>query len=336
MQKKELITIIVPVYNGQMYVGRCLDSIFGQTYSCYEVLVIDDGSVDETIDVLQSYQKKYRNLRIIRTSHKGVSHARNTGVLNARGNLIAFVDSDDEVFPEFLEILYQLLTMHQASVSVCGLQHIRTEESALSQKEINVCEVGNYSVVSSVDFLKRMEEPFRQELTTICCNKLYRKKLFSELKFPNGKIYEDLAMLQDVIYKAHMIAETDRKLYIYHCETMGITRSAYTKQKLDEVEHSKKRMLFFKEKAEYELYVLARKQYCLMLLKHYYLMKKYEPEHKNHIKELRTAQRDFLKGWQWKKILPFKVIVICELGRFLPYVCGWIVVKWDAYLEKYR
>ncbi len=336
MQEKELITIIVPVYNGEKHIARCLDSLFAQIYSCYEVLVIDDGSIDETATVLEMYQKKYENLRVIRTSHKGVSHARNTGLQNALGNLIAYVDSDDEIFPEYLEVLYQLLIMHQASVSVCGLQHVRTEESALPLKESDVCDLGNYEVMNPTDFLKRMEEPFRYELTTICCNKLYKKCLFTELKFPEGKIYEDSAMLQDVISRASVLVETDRKLYLYHRETIGITRSAYTKQKLDEVEHSKQRMLFFEEKNEQELYVLAKKQYCLMLLKHYYLMKKYEADCKAEIEELRSAQKNFLKGWQWKKALPFKVATVFEFGRFCPYLCGWIIVKWDAHLEKYR
>lgn len=336
MQGSDFITIIVPVYNGEKFISRCLDSLIHQTYSGFEILVIDDGSTDATRAILTEYESQYSNIRVYDTLHLGVSHARNEGLENARGNLIAFVDSDDEVLPEYLEILYKIMKENDAAVAVCGLKHVRGEGSCIPESYKAKKDYGEIVICNAVGFLEKMEEPLRYELTAICCNKLYKRELFDGLFYPEGKIYEDSALMQDVIYKASVIAETDRKLYLYHRETIGITRSAYCEAKLDEVTHAKRRMLFFEEKEETKLYYLARKQYCITLLKHYYLLKKHKRESKQNLIMLRNEQKQYLKGRLWKKILSCKVRVAFEVGRFLPYVCGAVIVKWDSYLEKRR
>lgn len=336
MRGSDFITIIVPVYNGEKFISRCLDSLIYQTYSNFEVLVVNDGSTDSTRAILREYESKCSNIRVHDTLHLGVSHARNKGLENARGNLIAFVDSDDEVLPEYLEILYKIMKENDAAIAVCGLKHVRGEGSCIPKSYIAKKDCGETVISNAVCFLEKMEEPFRYELTAICCNKLYNRELFAGLFYPEGKIYEDSAIMQDVMYKAPIIAETDRKLYLYHRETMGITRSAYCEAKLDEVVHAKCRMLFFEEKEEIKLYNLARKQYCITLLKHYYLLKKQKRDSNKNLIMLRSEQKQYLKGRLWKKVLSAKVRIVFELGRFFPYVCGAVIVKWDSYLEKQR
>ncbi len=336
MRGLDFITIIVPVYNGEKFISRCLESLVHQTYPLFEILVVNDGSTDATRTILRTYEERFSNIRVYDNLHMGVSHARNTGIINAKGNLIAFVDSDDEVFPEYLEILYKILKENNASVSVCDLKHVIKEESCIPINYVAKKDCGEVVVTGAVDFIKKMEEPFRYELTVICCNKLYKRELFEGLSYPEGKIYEDSAIMQDVLCKASVIAETDRKLYLYHRETTGITRSLYTEEKLDEVLHAKQRMVFFEEKRETYLYNLARKQYCITLLKHYYLYKKHKIENKQKMVMLRSEQGNYLKGYSWKKDFSFKVKIIFELGRFVPFVCGFIIEQWDNYLEKQR
>lgn len=334
MQNGELITIIVPVYNGARTIARCMDSLFNQTYKNYEVLVIDDGSTDNTECILRKYLVKYEQLHLYRIHHKGVSCARNMGIAKAKGKYIAFVDADDEVYPNYLEVLYTILKEKNAHISVCGIYHAASKKSMALNLKAESNTLGNLIQFNGKKFLERMEEPLRYEITTVCWNKLYLKNVFIDKYFPNGRIYEDSAMMQHILYPVQKIIETDQKLYIYHTETVGITRSKYNISKLDEVFYAGKRMQYFAHKKELQLYFLARKQYCIALLKHYYLMKKNGIKNKKILSYLRREQKYYLSGWKWKKILSLKTAVVFFLGKYAPFLCGAIIVKWDEFLEK--
>ncbi len=328
----ELITIIVPVYNGENHIGRCLNSIMEQTYSAVEVVVIDDGSTDNTAEILRTYSQENQNIRVFGVSHKGVSYARNAGIAKANGEYIAFVDADDEVVPEYLEVLYGLIKRYDAELAVCHFYHVNHVGACAKSAKKN--KTSNVNVFSGKEFLKRMEEPFRYEVTAVCWNKLYKKDLFVSTKYPVGRIYEDSAVMQEILYPIGRLAETSEKLYFYHTETMGITRSVYHLDKMDEVVYAKSRMRFFARKKEWEIYVSARKQYCIAMLKHYYLMKKSGLGTRQLSLRLKKELRKYLKGYQWKRNIPFKVKVIFEAAVIIPYFCGAVIVKWDEFLEK--
>lgn len=332
MQPDELITIIVPVYNGEKYIERCLKSILEQTYSKTEVVVIDDGSIDNTAKILRGYVEKYQNIRVFSIGHKGVSYARNLGISKAKGTYIAFVDADDEVLPRYIEVLYGIIKRFHAELAVCNFYHINSVASLAAAVEDDSAAVVGIS--TGKDFLKRMEAPFRYEITAVCWNKLYQKDLFTSAEYPVGRIYEDSAIMQEILYPIERLVETSEKLYIYHTETLGITRSAYSLKKLDEVMYAKERMRFFGRKKEWEMYVLARKQYCIALLKHYYLIRKSGLGAAKLLLRLKKELRKYLRGYKWKKSMPIKVKVIFEAGIFIPFLCGAIIVKWDEFLEK--
>lgn len=337
MQLEEFITIIIPVYNGEHYIGRCINSVMSQSYPHFEVVVIDDGSTDETAKILKCYADTFQNIKIFQTEHKGVSYARNYGISLAKGKYIAFVDADDEIAPNFLEVLYRIIKEKNAQIAVCGLYHVNTSRACASVESVAEQIVSNVPEITVTDgrgFLRRMEEPLRYEITAVCWNKLYDKTIFMDKKYPKGKIYEDSAMMQELLYPVKRLAETQEKLYFYHTETCGITRSAYSKDKLDEVVYAKRRMLFFFKKKEWELYTLARKQYCIALLKHFYLLKKSGLGDDRILSRIRQQQNKYLKGFRWKRQLPLKVRILFDAGVYIPYLCGAFIVAWDNFLEK--
>ena len=333
---EDLISVIIPVYNSEEYIGRCLDSVLAQTYQTYEIVIINDGSTDRTGEILHKYAESHSCIKIYDIPHSGVSVGRNQGLQKAQGDYIAFVDADDEVMPEYLEVLFSLQKRHNAQISVCGITHVNSTESCIKNVSEEKPLYQQSVVMSGRNFLLKMEEPLRYEITAVCWNKLYRKSVFLDRKYPENRIYEDSALMHELLYPVETIVETERKLYIYHTETVGITRSRYDVSKLDEVAFVAKRMHYFAHKKERTLYVLARKQYCIALLRHYYLMRKYQKQHSEQIHVLKKDINHYLRGWGWKKRLPLKVIVVFGLGRYMPYFCGAIIEEWDNYLEKHH
>lgn len=340
MQFQEFITIIIPVYNGEHYISRCLNSVLKQSYKNYEIVVVDDGSTDNTGKIVKRYADINQNIKIFYTEHKGVSHARNYGISLAEGKYVAFVDADDEVDSGYLEILYRLIKEQNAQIAVCGLYHVNTKRAcagAESSKGSAVWDPTDVTVTDGRGFLRKMEEPLRYEITTVCWNKLYDKTVFADKSYPQGRIYEDSAMMHELLYPVKRLAETKQKLYFYHTETIGITRSAYNKSKLDEMIYAKKRMVFFFRNKEWELYVLARKQYCIALLKHFYLLRRYGLRSEKKLSWIRQQQIKYLRGVQWKRKLPIHVRIVFNIGVFMPAMCGAFIVAWDNLLErKYR
>lgn len=332
--KDVIISVIIPTYNAEKYIKRCLESVFAQTYKNYEVIVIDDGSTDTTKLILEEFAERYAQLRIYSATHLGVSAARNKGLEMSQGDYIAFVDADDEISPYYLETLYNLLQKYQAQISVCGICHVYGAKKYSNSLPKSSSAKNAIQLRTGREFLSKMEEPLRYEITAVCWNKLYHKDVFANKNYPLGRIYEDSAMIQEVLYPLQRIAETGEVLYFYHTESDGITRTAYSRKQLDEVLFAKKRMLFFRDKKERELYILARKQYCIALLKHYYLSRKTKVVSEHILMRLRQEQKRYLKGFGWKKKLSPKVSIVFEAARYAPYICGAFIVWWDKFLEK--
>ncbi len=328
------ISVIIPTYNAEKYIKRCLESVFQQTYKNYEVIVVDDGSSDATKNVLKNFAEGNRRLSVYSMTHSGVSAARNKGLEVACGEYIAFVDADDEISPFYLEILYEIIQEYKAQIAVCGICHVYGEENYSKSRLDDSKEKSVIRLQSGKDFLLKMEEPFRYEKTAVCWNKLYKKDVFTDINYPLTRIYEDSAIMQDILYPVQKIVETDEVLYFYHTESAGITRSSYSIAQLDEVLFAKKRMSFFRNKKERALYILARKQYCIALLKHYYLMKKSRIGSQSILIRLRKEQKRYLKGFGWKKKLSLKTSLVFDAGRYIPFLCGALIVGWDTFLEK--
>ena len=123
-----LISVIVPVYKVEQYLGRCVESLLSHTYENTEIILVDDGSPDHCPALCDAYADKYEKIRVIHQENKGLSGARNTGIENAKGELLAFVDSDDKWSPYFLESLYKALKENDADISQCRWEYMHGDE----------------------------------------------------------------------------------------------------------------------------------------------------------------------------------------------------------------
>ena len=214
---KPEISVIVPVYNVETWLEECLNSIAAQTLSGFEVLLINDGSTDDSLEILKQWETGDSRFKVITRDNGGLSAARNTGLEHAEGKYVVFVDSDDVIAPDYLKHLYDAAVNNQADISVCDMEYFdETGRRTFSSG-------GNFTVGSVT------EQPELIAINNSACNKLFKKELLNDLQFPEGKYYEDLATVPILLYKANRIAKVDEPLYFYRQRSGSIAHKASPK-----------------------------------------------------------------------------------------------------------
>lgn len=216
------VSVIVPVYNVERYIERCLSSLINQTCSCkYEIIVVNDGTKDNSMEIVRRFADKYNNITIIEQENGGLSCARNTGIAHAAGEYIAFVDSDDYVSPDYIKLLYDSATENNSDVVCCNYFNV-FEKSGKSRGNFPKHPCGLYSASKT---LKEIIGDVK--IRSYVWNKMYRRKIFTDnsLKFPVGVNFEDFAVMPQVFYYAKTVSFIPQKLYNYVHREGSITGS---------------------------------------------------------------------------------------------------------------
>ena len=177
-----LISVIVPVYNVAQYLEKSIASIQRQTYHNLEIILVDDGSTDESGRLCDSVAEQDDRVSVIHKSNEGLSQARNDGMKQAHGDYLIFIDSDDYIHPEMIKNLYEQLVKEEADVSSCGVVYANSESPQSENQD-------DYFVCDSQTFLR--EYLIGEKIPGTICNKLIKKKIATQLTFPKGLIYED-------------------------------------------------------------------------------------------------------------------------------------------------
>ena len=208
----EIISVIVPVYNVEKYLDRCLQSILGQTYTHLEVICVNDGSTDNSISILKEYEKKDGRIKIITKPNGGLSSARNTGLKHATGTFVSFIDSDDEIKLDTYEKVIKAFS-EDVDVVFFGAEVRYDTHEELVNSDKNYYSIkfsGKYKITDDI------------LLNSDCSawNKVYRRKkiLSNNVTFPEGKLYEDFPFFWNIMPVLKNIYFLDKKLYIYIIE----------------------------------------------------------------------------------------------------------------------
>ncbi|MBF0787147.1 MULTISPECIES: SP_1767 family glycosyltransferase [unclassified Streptococcus] len=221
----ETISIIVPVYNVERYLKRCLDSLVKQTYVDFELLLINDGSTDNSALICEEYARTDSRIRVIHQENAGPSAARNRGLELARGRYITFVDSDDFVEVDYLENLHTALEKNEADISICNFNSFNEERQSFL-----------FSITKEMYFEQTytVEEWLNQENTaknnlyltfTFSPLKLFKRELFDGIVFPIGRLREDDATIYKLYLKARKIAFINQGAYYYSQRSEGLSRN---------------------------------------------------------------------------------------------------------------
>ena len=224
MNSAPLISIIVPAYNVEKYIKACLDSIIIQTYSNFEVIVINDGSTDQTKKMLNEYESNPK-IRIFSQENGGLSAARNQGLKLANGELVCFVDSDDSVKSDYLEkLVAPFIEDVDVDITVCGYQE-KFENSVINHVLKSQKITGRKA---TEDLLIK-----QQDFNVLAWNKLYRKSLFSDYKieYPVRQIHEDNLTTYKLFFHAQKIVYISDELYVYQRTHSEITKNRYSEEK---------------------------------------------------------------------------------------------------------
>lgn len=223
---KSVISVIVPVYNVESYLNKCLASICNQTKKELEILLINDGSTDNSPFICEAFAERDSRIMVIHhQTCQGVSAARNTGVRNATGELIGFVDSDDWILPDMFENLENIMKENNSDISVCG--YARQFGDAVTHFREN-----NHILVLPKE--EALRELFRGEIYRFSLwNKLYRRHCFEDIIFPEGRIHEDLAVSYQLFLNADRIVNTPKTGYIYRKREHSILTTKFHKGRID-------------------------------------------------------------------------------------------------------
>lgn len=312
----KLISVIVPVYKVEIYLHRCVDSILGQTYSNLEVILVDDGSPDNCGAICDEYQKKDDRVKVIHKINSGLSDARNLGISEAKGDYLAFVDSDDFINERYIETLYSMCVENNAQISQCGFTKISDRNIDRKTKQVSRYEVKTYD---SLGILRKLYAPQNIEID-VAWNKLYRRELFGKIIFPKGRIYEDFATTYRLFYKAEKIAVTEEPLYYYFMSDRSITRSGFYQKKFDFILTYEERLEFFKVHSLWEIYRNTLYSYYFALIRFYYICRKNCRDLKDKKREFRNKIKKTYQELRKEKQFSFQSKLKIVIAHLLPRV----------------
>ena len=224
---KLLISIIVPVYNVETYLAKCVDSILAQTYTNLEIFLVNDGSSDCCGKLCDEYAKEDKRIKVIHKKNGGLSDARNVAIDVTTGEFITFIDSDDYVTDDYIMTLYSLIEKYECKVSI-ALYNTFVEGS--KPKVVN--RVYREDCQTNI---KAIEEMFYQEkYDTASWAKLYHSSLFATgIRYPKGIVYEDLATTYLLIFQSDKVAFCNRRIYNYLLRRDSIEGSSFSSKKMD-------------------------------------------------------------------------------------------------------
>ena len=233
------VSVIVPVYNVEKYLPRCVKSIIDQRVKNIEILLINDGSTDSSGEICDKFAELDNRIKVIHKKNGGLSDARNAGLDIAKGKFIGFIDSDDYVHPEMYKILLEGITNNDCDIAECGFEEVFSEGA----------EINNYidSIGSGKIYFRKqaiLSSIMDHHCRTYVWNKLYKRELWEKIRFPYGKIYEDVFTTHKVINEATKLIKFEQVLYYYFQREGSIVNSKFSTKKLDHCEALEEMMLF--------------------------------------------------------------------------------------------
>lgn len=262
------VTVIVPIYKVEKELPRCLNSIINQTYKNLEIILVDDGSPDKCGEICENYAKGDSRIKVIHKKNGGLSSARNAGLEIASGEYVCFIDSDDYIAENFVEELYTASDKNDADISQCGYLQFSGEETFHIQEMER-----KFKILKGEELIHSI---YTEGIpAVVICNKLFKRELFKNIRFPDGKIHEDEAVIHELYYVAKKKIVINLPLYYYVSRNDSITKSKIDIKRLDTFDALEGRYYFFVNKEKPDLFMNK----CIVIeifsyFMHYYALNK--------------------------------------------------------------
>lgn len=288
--KKPLISIVVPVYNVEKYIRRCVDSIINQSYKKIEVWLVDDGSPDECGQICDMYAAKDERIRVIHKSNGGLSDARNVAMQNCTGEYTTFIDSDDWVSVYYIENLVEAITRNNSDLAISWFENVFENDSIIKSSTNTLI---GYTCLNSTECLEKML--YQDGVETSAWGKLYKTELIKDLRYPVNKIYEDIPVTYESIKRAHRIALICNVDYYYFQRRDSIQNVLFNERKLDGIIHCKNMI----ESIKNDYPELIKAAYC-----------RYFSTTCNILFQINDDSHEDIKRELWNEVLKYRNIVL--------------------------
>ena len=267
----ELVSVIVPVYNVEQWLDRCVESIVNQTYKKIEIILVDDGSPDECPSMCDKWAERDSRIKSYHKKNGGLSDARNFGIKRATGEYVVFIDSDDQVYEKYVEVLLGLALDNEAQIGICNPVH------CFKETDVMYSDTQNTIVYIPEEAITIML--YQKNFLVSACAKIFKKELFDGIEFPVGMWFEDSAIMYLLFERASRIAFGDGKIYAYFHRKGSITTESFSIKQFDIVDISKKIFDYYKnnllvEKAARSYLVVACLRIYMNCPKDYYVDKR--------------------------------------------------------------
>lgn len=300
-----MISIIVPVYNAERYLARCVDSVLGQTYPSWELILVDDGSFDRSPTICDEYVGRDGRIKVVHKKNGGLSSARNVGLDMMRGEYVTFLDSDDYWHPCYLEVLLNLVEEKQADIAQCDF--VRGDSSVFPTIQLEKAQAKEYSNESIFTLYAAK---------IIVCAKLYKSKLWDGLRMPEGKINEDDFTTWKLYYRAQKIVVSPLPLYYYYVNTSSIMAKQKKTPRLDFIEAYQERIGFFEKEKNWTLKIMSEIQFCKSLSLYYLSLKRLKEREKAGM--VLDLYRKYIKDVLRSDLMPLSLRVYFHLFNMSP------------------
>ena len=271
-----MISVIVPVYKVEEYIHRCVDSILEQSFTNFELILVDDGSPDNCGKICDEYAKLDKRVSVIHKDNGGLSDARNAGIEKALKNdsseWITFIDSDDWIHPMYLEFLYNCAVNNKVFIAVCSFQKAESEDPLSLDLEFKTYKL-------------KVEDFFisYNTIATIAWAKLYQKDLFKNIRFPSGRIHEDEFVTYKLLFRYSEIFYIDYPLYYYFINSSGIMGTKrWSIKRFDAVDALEEQYQFFKGRKKKNVLNYVVKKYIWLLEDCFNILKDCGDSKENH------------------------------------------------------
>ena len=324
MTTKPRISVIIPVYKCEEYLESCVSSVLNQTFSDFEIILVDDGSPDNCGEICDALAEKHSNITVIHQENQGQAAARNNGVKVARGEWLHFVDSDDLIHPQMLEIFYDTVVKNNVNLVMCSaVQDEKIPDDFYANKKVEFKTLE----MNENNFFHLYKHLYYY---WVIWGKLIHKSIYEKHPLAEGRIYEDNAIVCKWLYEAKKVALTNEQLYFYKINSNSTINSDFSLKKMDSLWAIEEQIKFYENTEFNKMKKTLYENYAVACAKMYYRLlenQEWTEEAKKLKKKLRAffqKKRKFIKfneDWVFNMVYgivyPKPIRIIFRLKRFI-------------------
>ena len=322
------VSIIVPVYQVEKYIRQCVDSILVQTFTDFELILVDDGSTDKSGEICDEYAKADGRVKVIHQTNGGLSSARNSGMDHAKGKYFMFIDSDDFIAPNMVECLYKSINEQCADIAVCNFMFYYEDEEEKSF-HTNI----GFEILSGADIFFNRKNERNYGVWTIACNKLYKSETFSTVRFRPGKYHEDEFWANDIYQMNIKIVAISDCLYYYRQRDNSIMKKKNINRNFDIIDAFQERINVY---LRYEKY--SNQAYKVLIYSLEFLEKSRRmisnAEERYEFIQAETHTKEIIKKLKKKRLSRFQRLSLFFIGINPCFVFS-VGIKFRVVLERF-